>query len=54
MRNTNVKNEKGITLIVLVITVVILFILSLLVVDFTNRNTKKFLERHARIKKHHN
>ena len=35
MRNTNVKNEKGITLIVLVITVVILFILSLLVVDFT-------------------
>ena len=35
MRNTNVKNEKGITLIVLVITVVILFILSLLIVDFT-------------------
>ena len=35
MRNTNVKNENGITLIVLVITVVILFILSLLVVDFT-------------------
>lgn len=35
MRNTNVKNEKGITLIVLIITVVILFILAILVVDFT-------------------
>ena len=34
MRKTNVKNEKGITLIVLIITIVVLILLSMVIMDF--------------------
>lgn len=34
MRKTNVKNEKGITLIVLIITVIVLILLSMVIINF--------------------